>query len=78
MLVYFLTIWNILWPFGIIHIHLVQFDGHLLYFSQFGMFGPRKIWQPWVKRVCSNEWEQKLTNYNYGRANGRKPRFFSQ
>jgi hypothetical protein len=21
--------------------------GHLLYFSQFGMFAPRKIWQPW-------------------------------
>jgi hypothetical protein len=21
--------------------------GHLLYFSQFGMFGPIKIWQPW-------------------------------
>jgi hypothetical protein len=22
--------------------------GHLVYFSHFGMFGPRKIWQPWV------------------------------
>jgi hypothetical protein len=20
----------------------------LVYFSHFGMFGPRKIWQPWV------------------------------
>jgi hypothetical protein len=28
-----------LWPFGIVCVHLV-------YFSQFGMFGPRKIWQP--------------------------------
>jgi hypothetical protein len=37
---YFLTIWYNLWPFGIV-------CGHLLYFSQFGMFGPRKIWQPW-------------------------------
>jgi hypothetical protein len=28
-----------LWPFGIV-------CGHLLYFSRFGMFGPRKICQP--------------------------------
>jgi hypothetical protein len=42
MLVYFTTIWNIyshLWPFGIVCVRLV-------YFSHFGMFGPRKIWQP--------------------------------
>jgi hypothetical protein len=32
-----------LWPFGIV-------CGHLLYFSQFGMFGPRKIWQPWWQK----------------------------
>jgi hypothetical protein len=38
---YFMAIWYNLWPFGII-------CGHLLYFSQFGMFGPRKIWQPCV------------------------------
>jgi hypothetical protein len=37
---YFTAIWYNLWPFGIV-------GGHLLYFSQFGMFGPRKIWQPW-------------------------------
>jgi hypothetical protein len=43
-LVYFMTIWNILWPFGIV-------CGHLLYFSQFEMFGPRKIWQPWRNPV---------------------------
>jgi hypothetical protein len=40
MLVYFMTIWNILWPFGIE-------CGHLVYFSSFGMFDPRKIWQTW-------------------------------
>jgi hypothetical protein len=40
-----MTIWNILWPFGKIYGRLVC--GHLLYFSQFGMLGPRKIWQPW-------------------------------
>jgi hypothetical protein len=36
---YFMAIWYNLWPFGIV-------CGNLLYFSQFGMFGPRKIWQP--------------------------------
>jgi hypothetical protein len=38
---YFTDIWYNLWPFGIV-------CGHLLCFSQFGMFGPRKIWQPCV------------------------------
>jgi hypothetical protein len=45
---YFMAICNILrpfgipnwWPFGIVF-------GHLVYFSNLGMFGPRKIWQPW-------------------------------
>jgi hypothetical protein len=37
---YFTALWYILWPFAII-------CGHLVYFSRFGMFGPRKIWQPW-------------------------------
>jgi hypothetical protein len=36
---YFPVIWYNLWPFGI-------FCGHLVYFSRFGMFGRRKIWQP--------------------------------
>jgi hypothetical protein len=36
---YFMAIWYNSWPFGIV-------CGHLLHFSQFGMFGPRKIWQP--------------------------------
>jgi hypothetical protein len=35
---YFTAIWYTLWPFGIV-------CGHLVYFSQFGMFRPRKIWQ---------------------------------
>jgi hypothetical protein len=50
MLVYFMTIWNIfkamwynLWPFDIICEDLV-------YISRFGMFGPRKIWQPCIQR----------------------------
>jgi hypothetical protein len=36
---YFMAIWYNLWPSGIV-------CGRLLHFSQFGMFGPRKIWQP--------------------------------
>jgi hypothetical protein len=36
---YFMAIWYNLWLFGIV-------CGNLLYFSRFGMFGPRKIWQP--------------------------------
>jgi hypothetical protein len=39
ILVYFMTIWSVLWPFGI-------FCGTLVYFSPFWYFGPRKIWQP--------------------------------
>jgi hypothetical protein len=35
---YFTAIGYNLWPFCIV-------CGHLVYFSQFGMFGPRKIWQ---------------------------------
>jgi hypothetical protein len=33
------AIWYNLWPFGMV-------CGHLVYFSRFGMFVPRKIWQP--------------------------------
>jgi hypothetical protein len=36
---YFTAIWYNLRPFGIV-------CGDLVYFSNFGMFGPRKIWQP--------------------------------
>jgi hypothetical protein len=36
---YFTTIWYILWTFGIV-------CGQLVYFSRFGMFVARQIWQP--------------------------------
>jgi hypothetical protein len=50
MLVYCMTIWNISWPFGIIYGRLVYIVcGHLLYFSKFGVFGLRKIWQPCIR-----------------------------
>jgi hypothetical protein len=52
MLVYLMTIWNILWHFGIICGRLVKFV--TVWYSlwpfgiifNFGMIGPRKIWQP--------------------------------
>jgi hypothetical protein len=40
-LVYFIAIGNILWPFDIL-------CGHLVYFSPFWYFVPRKIWQHWA------------------------------
>jgi hypothetical protein len=36
---YFTAIWYHLQPFSIV-------CGHLVYFCRFGMFRPRKIWQP--------------------------------
>jgi hypothetical protein len=42
----FMAIWYNLWLFGIV-------CGHLLYFSQFGMFGQRKVWQPWYLALPS-------------------------
>jgi hypothetical protein len=39
-LVYFVTIWSILWSFGIFH-------NYLEYFFTFWYVVPRKIWQPW-------------------------------
>jgi hypothetical protein len=41
---YFSIIWYNLWQFGIGR-------GHLVYFSHFGVFGPRKIWQPFLRGV---------------------------
>jgi hypothetical protein len=61
MLVYFVTIWNILRPFGIIYGRLVKVVcGNLVYFYQFGMFGPRKIWQP-----CFYQSKGTLHKYTY-------------
>jgi hypothetical protein len=39
---YFMAIWYNLWPFGVA-------CGQLLCISRFGMFGPRKIWQPCLR-----------------------------
>jgi hypothetical protein len=41
---YFTAIWYYLWPFS-------KACGNLEYFRRFGMFGPRKIWQPCLTTV---------------------------
>jgi hypothetical protein len=38
-LVYIMVIRYNAWPFGVV-------CGPLVYFSRFGIFGPKKIWQP--------------------------------
>jgi hypothetical protein len=48
--IFFVTNWNILRPFGIYGRLVYVVGGHLVYFSRFGMFGPRKIWQPGFQR----------------------------
>jgi hypothetical protein len=58
-LAYFMAIWYILRPFGIVYGHLVYYTaiwyiirpfgilyGHLEYFAPFWYIVPRKIWQP--------------------------------
>jgi hypothetical protein len=45
-LLYLMTICDILLPFGSIHSRLVWFVVIWYIFSRFGMFGPKKIWQP--------------------------------
>jgi hypothetical protein len=52
-----MTIWNILWLFGIaVWYSLWSF---VIFFPQFGMFGPRKIWQP-----CCSE-DSAFVNLNF-------------
>jgi hypothetical protein len=53
MFVYFMTIWNILLPFGLIYGRLIV-CGHLVHFSQIGMSGPKKSGNPaWSQRSKS-------------------------
>jgi hypothetical protein len=49
---YFMDIWYNLWLFGIV-------CGDLVYFSHFGMLGPRKIWQP-----CTAPHHSSSTDFN--------------
>jgi hypothetical protein len=41
-----------LWPFGTV-------CGYLVYFLRYGMFGPRKIWQPWLQRRRCKDFQLK-------------------
>jgi hypothetical protein len=52
---YFTAILYNLWPFGTV-------SGHLVYFSNFCMFGPRKIWQPWTEGSENPLLNVQLTN----------------
>jgi hypothetical protein len=56
---YFTAIWYNLWPFGIVCVHLVHF-------FQFGMLGPRKIWQPWTTPFQSQTVSAKSGYLNDG------------
>jgi hypothetical protein len=47
MPLYFIALWNYLWPFGTFYWQFGMFSSHLVYFSQFWYVVPRKIWQPW-------------------------------
>jgi hypothetical protein len=61
---YFTAIWYNLWPFCI---HSLW--SFAIYFSHFGMFGPRKIWQPWPAfrsegaEFMSDYWTQLSTSF---------------
>jgi hypothetical protein len=54
MLVYFMNIWSILQPFGLVYGNLVKvFCGNLVYLFPFWYAVPRTIWQPWPRlRIC--------------------------
>jgi hypothetical protein len=47
ILVYFMTVCNILMQFGSTYCRFVQFVVIWYIFPHFGMFGSQKIWQPW-------------------------------
>jgi hypothetical protein len=62
-LYYFTAIGNILWPFCI-------FCGNLIYI--FSLFGPRKIWQPWL---IDPHKKKRLKQKHVGKGRtGKKPR----
>jgi hypothetical protein len=44
MLVYVTAIWYNLWSYMAVWCSLRSFG---IFFPRFGLFGPRKIWQPW-------------------------------
>jgi hypothetical protein len=62
MLVYFMTIWNILRPFGIIYSRLYSLWSFSI-FSRFGMFGPRKIWQHCCRRQRARRQGDRMSRW---------------
>jgi hypothetical protein len=51
VLVYFMDIWSLLWPFDVFYGHLVNFMSIWYIFFTFWYVVPRKIWQP----CCSDQ-----------------------
>jgi hypothetical protein len=68
-MLYFMIIWNILW----LHIwhnvwHFGIVFGYWIYFSPFGMFGPRKVWQSWrlgEKKPSSAETNSRKLEFSF-------------
>jgi hypothetical protein len=72
-----MTIWDILWPFGTLCVHLVHF-------VRLRCHVPRKIWQPWLegikngRSICHTIFGEEITEairfqrgyYNVGIKNG--------
>jgi hypothetical protein len=56
MLVYFITIWNILWPFGIIYSHLVWFVVICYTFRNSVCFDQEKSGNPDRKPILFAQW----------------------
>jgi hypothetical protein len=50
---YFMAIWYNLCPFGVV-------CSHWVYFSHFGIFGPRTIWQKYWTKNCKGDVKDEL------------------
>jgi hypothetical protein len=70
MLAYFMVIWNILRPFGIVYGKLVMCCGNLVYFTPFWYVVSRKIWHPW-HRISSAKKDFSCSG-RFGEAETRK------
>jgi hypothetical protein len=66
------VIWYNLWPLDIV-------CGHLVHLSHFGIFGPRKIWQPCCEDGAENLLTRKAENQVKPREAGfSRTKFFTQ
>jgi hypothetical protein len=63
LLVYFMAIWSILWPFGLFYGHFGLFCGYLVYFSPFWYVAPRKSWQSWTLQSPSEKLRSHMKDF---------------